>query len=139
MFELILFRGLQGIGGGILLSLPFIVVGEIFSPRERARYMIRYAIDNGVNFIDTAYPYHGLSLDQGGASEPFLAKALKDGYREKVKIATKLPSWAIETREDMDRYLNEQLKRLETDCIDFYMILIIGVVLMKADILPAIP
>ena len=39
MFELILFRGLQGIGGGILLSLPFIVVGEIFSPRERARYM----------------------------------------------------------------------------------------------------
>jgi EmrB/QacA subfamily drug resistance transporter len=39
MFELIIFRGLQGIGGGILISLPFIVVGEIFSPRERAKYM----------------------------------------------------------------------------------------------------
>ena len=84
--------------------------------------MLRSAIDQGVNFIDTAYPYHGLSMDQGGASEPFLAKALQDGYREKVKIATKLPSWAVETREDMDKFLNEQLKRLETDSIDFYMV-----------------
>jgi len=83
--------------------------------------MLRSAIRQGVNYIDTAYPYHGISMDQGGASEPFLAKALKDGYREKVKIATKLPSWAVETREDMDKFLNEQLKRLESDCIDFYM------------------
>jgi uncharacterized protein len=89
---------------------------------ENAIKMIRYAIDQGVNFVDTAYPYHGLSLDQGGASEPFLAKALSDGYREKVKIATKLPSWALETREDMERFLNEQLERLETDSIDFYMV-----------------
>jgi len=88
---------------------------------ENAIKMIRHAIDKGVNYIDTAYPYHGLSMDQGGASEPFLAKALRHGYREKVKIATKLPSWAVETREDMDKFLNEQLKRLETDCIDFYM------------------
>ncbi|MBI5458819.1 aldo/keto reductase [Methanobacterium sp.] len=84
--------------------------------------MLRSAIDQGVNFIDTAYPYHGISMDQGGASEPFLAKALHDGYREKVKIATKLPSWAVETRKDMDKFLDEQLKRLETDCIDFYMV-----------------
>ncbi|MBI5680029.1 MAG: aldo/keto reductase [Methanobacterium sp.] len=83
--------------------------------------LLHSAIDQGVNYIDTAYPYHGISMDQGGASEPFLAKALKDGYREKVKIATKLPSWAVETREDMEKFLNEQLKRLETDCIDFYM------------------
>ncbi len=89
---------------------------------ETAINMLRSAIRQGVNFIDTAYPYHGLSMDQGGASEPFLAKALHDGYREKVKIATKLPSWAVETREDMDRFLDEQLKRLETDCIDFYMV-----------------
>ena len=89
---------------------------------ENAINMVRYAIDQGVNFIDTAYPYHGLSLDHGGESEPLVAKALKDGYREKVKIATKLPSWMIEKREDMDKYLNEQLKRLETDCIDFYMV-----------------
>ena len=89
---------------------------------ETAITMLRSAIDQGVNFIDTAYPYHGLSMDHGGASEPFLAKALQDGYKEKVKIATKLPSWAVETREDMDRFLDEQLRRLETDCIDFYMV-----------------
>lgn len=89
---------------------------------QNAINMIRHAIDQGVNFVDTAYPYHGLSLNHGGASEPFLAKVLHDGYREKVKIATKLPSWALETREDMDRFLNEQLERLETDCIDFYMV-----------------
>ena len=89
---------------------------------ETAIHMLHSAIDQGVNFIDTAYPYHGLSMDQGGASEPFLAKALRDGYREKVKIATKLPSWAVETREDMDRFLDEQLQRLETDYIDFYMV-----------------
>ena len=89
---------------------------------ENAINILHYAIDHGVNFIDTAYPYHGSSLDQGGESEPFLAKALKDGYREKVKIATKLPSWAIQTREDMGGYLNEQLERLETNFIDFYMV-----------------
>jgi len=89
---------------------------------ETAINMLRSAIRQGINFIDTAYPYHGISMDQGGASEPFLAKALEDGYRKKVKIATKLPSWAVETREDMDRFLDEQLRRLETDCIDFYMV-----------------
>nr|WP_319374294.1 aldo/keto reductase [uncultured Methanobacterium sp.] len=89
---------------------------------ETAITMLRSAIDQGVNFIDTAYPYHGIDMNQGGASEPFLAKALHDGYREKVKIATKLPSWAVETRGDMDRFLDEQLRRLETDCIDFYMV-----------------
>ncbi|NMM62491.1 aldo/keto reductase [Clostridium sp. P21] len=89
---------------------------------EKATKLIRWAIDNGVNYIDTAYPYHGKGMEKGGASEPFVAKALKDGYREKVKLATKLPSWLIENREDMDKYLDEQLKRLETDTIDFYLI-----------------
>jgi len=89
---------------------------------ELATKMIRYAIDNGVNYIDTAYPYHGAKWGVGGESEPFVGKALKDGYREKVNIATKLPSWFIKTREDMDKYLNEQLQRLQTDHIDFYLI-----------------
>ena len=89
---------------------------------DKAIKLVRYAIDEGVNYIDTAYPYHGTGMNKGGASELFVAKALKDGYREKVKLATKLPSWLIKTREDMDKYLNEQLERLETDSIDFYLI-----------------
>lgn len=104
------------------MRLPVIGDDPTNIDEENAINMIRHAIDHGVNFIDTAYPYHGSSMDHGGESEPLVAKALKDGYREKVKIATKLPSWTIEKREDMDKYLNEQLKRLETDCIDFYMV-----------------
>lgn len=104
------------------MRLPVIGDDPTNIDEKNAIDIIRYAIDHGVNFIDTAYPYHSSSLDKGGESEPLLAKALKDGYREKVKIATKLPSWAVETREDMDRFLNEQLKRLKTDYIDFYML-----------------
>jgi predicted aldo/keto reductase-like oxidoreductase len=83
---------------------------------ERATKQVRDAIDRGVNYVDTAWPYHM------GASEPFLGRALADGYREKVKIATKLPSWLIEKREDMDYYLNAQLEKLNTDHIDYYLI-----------------
>lgn len=66
--------------------------------------------------------YHGAGFSKGGESEPFVARALKDGYRKKVNLATKLPSWLIKTRADMDRYLNEQLERLQTDVIDFYLV-----------------
>lgn len=83
---------------------------------EKSYEMIRYAIDNGVNYIDTAYPYHD------GESEPFVGRVLKDGYREKVNLATKLPTWLINSREDMDKYFQEQLKRLQIDYIDFYLI-----------------
>src|SRR5512133_1983984 len=83
---------------------------------ERATKHVRYAIDHGVNYVDTAWPYHM------GESEPFLGRALADGYREKVKLATKLPSWLIEKREDMDKYLNAQLEKLNTDHIDYYLI-----------------
>ena len=76
---------------------------------------VRMAIDKGVNYIDTAWPYHN------GNSEPFLGRALADGYREKVKLATKLPHWLVKTREDMDQFLNAQLERLKTDHIDYYL------------------
>ena len=78
--------------------------------------LIRKAIDSGVNYLDTAYPYHN------GQSEAVIAEALKGGYREKVFIADKLPSWMVQKRDDMDHYLNEQLDRLQTDQIDFYLL-----------------
>lgn len=77
--------------------------------------MIRQAIDGGVDYVDTAYPYHE------GHSEPTVGKALKDGYRDKVKVATKLPLWEVQTRADMDRLLDEQLTRLDIPYIDVYL------------------
>ena len=88
--------------------------GEI--DEKRAIAQIRQAIDSGVNYIDTAWPYHN------GESEPLLGKALKDGYRERVKIATKLPTWMVKSREDMDTFLNAQLEKLGTDHIDYYLV-----------------
>ncbi|MEZ5334247.1 MAG: aldo/keto reductase [Methanolobus sp.] len=96
------------------MRLPVREDGSI--DEKRATDMVRYAIDNGVNYIDTAWPYHM------GESEPFLARALADGYREKVKIATKQPQWMVKKPEDMDRFLNAQLEKLNTNCIDYYLV-----------------
>jgi predicted aldo/keto reductase-like oxidoreductase len=88
-----------------------------------ATEMLHYAIDQGVNYVDTAYPYHSFAFDgTPGASEPFVGQALAGGYRDKTLIATKLPVWLVNAREDMDRILDGQLERLQTDRIDCYLV-----------------
>ncbi|HED24353.1 MAG TPA: aldo/keto reductase, partial [Firmicutes bacterium] len=82
---------------------------------KEAIKMIRYAVDGGLNFIDTAYPYHG------GQSEVIVGKALKDGYRKRVKLCTKSPIFKIEQEDDFERFLDEQLDRLQVDFVDYYL------------------
>ena len=77
--------------------------------------IIRYGIDNGINYVDTAWPYHG------GESEKIVGQALKDGYREKVKLVSKLPMWEVNKTEDFDEFLNKQLEKLQTDHLDIYL------------------
>jgi predicted aldo/keto reductase-like oxidoreductase len=81
-----------------------------------ATEMLHYAIDRGVNYLDTAYPYHS------GASEMLLGRVLKGGMRDKVKLATKLPSWEVKTAADFDKFLDLQLERLQVDYVDFYLL-----------------
>ncbi len=87
-----------------------------------ATAMLRKAVDNGVNYLDTAYPYHSpAGIGVPGQSEIFLGRALAGGYREKVKLATKLPTWMVTTKKEMHAVLDSQLERLQTGHIDFYL------------------
>lgn len=78
--------------------------------------MIDKAISEGVTYIDTAFPYHG------GDSEPFVGRALKKYPRDSYFLATKLPIWQINSKEEAREVFNDQLKRLDVDYVDFYLL-----------------
>lgn len=95
------------------MRFPATPDGKIDEPR--AEKLLDRAIAAGVNYIDTAYPYHN------GESEPFVGKVLQKYDRNSFYLATKLPVWAIESVDDAKRVFAEQLERLRTDHIDFYL------------------
>ena len=95
------------------MRFPVTKDGKINEPE--AEKMLDKAIASGVNYIDTAYPYHN------GESEPFVGRALKKYERSSFYLATKLPCWNVHTIEDVDRLFQEQLDRLQTQYIDFYL------------------
>jgi uncharacterized protein len=88
--------------------------------RAESRRMLEYALDSGVNYVDTAWPYHG------GESEEFVGEVLEGGRREKILLATKLPVWEVKEPADLDRIFEKQLEKLRTDYIDFYLLHALG-------------
>lgn len=96
------------------MRLPRLKNGNI--DEVEAIKMIRTAIDNGINYVDTAYMYHD------GQSEVVTGKALKDGYREKVLLADKMPAWFAKKEADIEKIFNEQLHRLDDQFIDMYLV-----------------
>ena len=100
------------------MRFPVTADGKI--DEAEAERMMDKAIAEGVNYIDTAYPYHD------GQSEIVVGNVLKKYDRSSFYLATKLPVWEVKTVEDVDRLLNEQLGKLQTDYIDFYLMHAMG-------------
>lgn len=96
------------------MRLPVTEDGKV--DRDAAISMIRHSIDEGINYVDTAYMYHD------GESEKTVGQALKDGYREKVLLADKMPVWLAKDEEAMRSIFDEQFSRLEVDVIDMYLV-----------------
>jgi uncharacterized protein len=89
---------------------------------EKAEHLLHYAIEHGVNFVDTAWFYHAAIFGQKGESEPFVGEALSGKWREKVHLATKMPLFTLRQKEQMEEYLTAQLERLKTEYLDFYLL-----------------
>jgi len=102
------------------MRLPSRRINKLRADTKMSKDLIRYGIDQGINYVDTAWPYHL------GDSEKVLGKALKDGYRERVFLVTKLPMFMVRRAEHFDKYLKSQLKRLQTDHIDAYLFHALG-------------
>jgi len=102
---------LLGFGCMRFPTLPDGTINEV-----EAEKMLDTAIANGVTYIDTAYPYHN------GESEPFVGRALKKYDRSSFYLATKLPIWELNAKEDVKRIFEDQLKRLNVDYVDFYLL-----------------
>lgn len=96
------------------MRLPLTAEGAI--DEKPAEEMLDLAIHSGVNYIDTAYPYHK------GTSEAFVGRALHKYPRKSFFLATKLPHWLVNSLDDAKRIFNEQLQRLQVDHIDFYLL-----------------
>ncbi|MHC1785614.1 MAG: aldo/keto reductase [Christensenellales bacterium] len=101
-----------------MMRLPTVEIegGKRVIDQPEAIRMLRRGIDGGINYVDTAYGYHD------GNSEIVTGLALRDGYREKVKLTTKLPQWLVNEYGDMDRLLDEQLKKLGQSYLDVYLL-----------------
>ncbi|MBN2511023.1 MAG: aldo/keto reductase [Spirochaetales bacterium] len=78
--------------------------------------MFEQALDAGINYFDTAYPYHN------GMSETIVGDLLCSRHRDRFSLATKMPVWEVKKEEDFDTIFNKQLEKLKTDHVDFYLI-----------------
>lgn len=108
--------GIQGSAFGLgCMRFNGTASGDSIIDEQKAIGLIRRAIDGGVTYLDTAYVY----LDR--TSETVLGKALRDGYRDRVTIATKMPMEHVHNRAEMESLLAEELRKLQTDHIDFYL------------------
>jgi predicted aldo/keto reductase-like oxidoreductase len=96
------------------MRLPPRRINRIRAETKKSIELIRYGIDKGINYLDTAWPYHL------GDSEKILGDALQEGYREKIYLVTKLPIFMVRKPKDFDKYLSSQMKRLQTDYLDGY-------------------
>lgn len=96
------------------MRFPTLADGSI--DEEKAEALLDHAIENGVTYIDTAYPYHNRM------SEPFVGKVLKKYNRDAYYLATKLPLWDVKTLDDVKEMFQKQLDRLDQSYVDFYLL-----------------